>query len=276
MGLSATAFRNRLVCLGALGAALLAATPGAAGERLVDLELVLAVDISGSVDDEEAVLQRDGFLAAITDAQVLAAIRAGYHGRIAVSYVEWAGDGQAETIGDWTEIHDETGARAFARGIEAKPVTVKLWASISGVIAHAMAGFRSNGFRGKRRIIDIAGDGPNNRGTRVTVARDQAVAEGITINGLSIINGRRGRFGFLPMQDLDLYYEGCVIGGPGAFLIVADTYRDFARAVRRKLILEIAARPPGRSSAVLLHAAVRSRPPCDYGERQMMLFYDDH
>ena len=189
MGLSATAFRNRLVCLGALGAALLAATPGAAGERLVDLELVLAVDISGSVDDEEAVLQRDGFLAAITDAQVLAAIRAGYHGRIAVSYVEWAGDGQAETIGDWTEIHDETGARAFARGIEAKPVTVKLWTSISGVIAHAMAGFRSNGFRGKRRIIDIAGDGPNNRGTRVTVARDQAVAEGITINGLSIING---------------------------------------------------------------------------------------
>lgn len=247
----------------------------------VDLELVLAVDVSGSIDEEEAILQRKGYIDALNHPQVLAAIKAGYHGRIAVIYIEWAGDHYQKLVADWTVIGDAAGARKFTDAVAKVPVTVELWTSISGAIAYTARLFDPERFSSKRRVIDISGDGPNNRGENVTVTRDMAVRMGITINGLAIVNDRPSRYGMMPMSNLDYYYEDCVIGGRGAFVVVAESFADFARAVRRKLILEIAGYDPeprhAGSDARLLHFVAdgrpkarrnEHRPPCDYGERR--------
>jgi len=208
------------------------------------------VDVSGSIDEEEAALQRRGYVAALQDERVLAAIRSGYHGRIAVTYVEWAG---AQSIG--------TGA----------------WTSISGAIAFALERFAASPHAGRRRVIDISGDGPNNHGPFVLEARERAVKAGITINGLPIINDRPSRWGLPPFPELDLYYEDCVIGGRGAFIVVADGFEDFAASIRRKLILEIAGLHPSQMPGLVAAAekgapprANRPRPPCDIGERQRL------
>lgn len=267
-----------------LAAALLAASvvlrPAHAREA-VDLELVLAVDVSGSIDEEEAILQRKGYIEALNHPQVLAAIKAGYHGRIAVIYIEWAGDHYQKLVADWSVIGDADSARKFTDAVAKVPVTVELWTSISGAIAYTARLFDPERFSSKRRVIDISGDGPNNRGENVTVTRDMAVRMGITINGLAIVNDRPSRYGMMPMPNLDYYYEDCVIGGRGAFVVVAESFNDFARAVRRKLILEIAGYDPeprhAGADVRLLHfvadrgpKARRSqhRPPCDYGERR--------
>lgn len=237
-----------------------------AAERAVELELVLAADVSGSMDVMEVALQRQGYVRAFRHADVVAAIRGTGRGRIAVTYVEWAGAGDQRTLVDWTEISDAGSAAAFAAALERPGVRVEEGTSISRAIAFGAARFDGNGFRAKRRIIDISGDGPNNMGGNVATARDRALAAGIVINGLPIMGQRPSASGFPVLADLDAYYQDCVIGGPGAFIVVAEGFDDFARAIRRKLVLEIAgAAPP---APVLRPAAERVRPPCDWGERQ--------
>ena len=226
----------------------LAATPRLASAELVDLELILAVDVSGSVDDQEAELQRAGYGAALTDVRVLGAIRAGRRGRIAVAYVEWGGDHIQRPVVDWSVIDGPEAAADFAKRLAAAPMSVEMWTSISGAMRYAADLFALSPHQGLRRVLDISGDGPNNDGAPVTKARQRMVKAGITINGLPIINGRPSRYGLAPMPHLDLYYQDCVIGGFGAFIVVANTYRDFARAIRRKLILEIAGRMPEKGA----------------------------
>ena len=243
---------------------------GLTGERAVDLELVLAVDISNSMDLEEAAMVRQGFVRAFRHRDVIDAIQRGRLGRIAVTYVEWGHHQYQRTRVDWAEIGDVSSAADFAEAVERSSVILVEWTSISGAIAFGAQSFEGNGFRSERRIIDISGDGPNNNGTYVNFVRDRAVADGIVINGLPIINDRPQIYGYPPFPDLDLYYEDCVIGGPGAFMVVADGFKDFTRAVLGKLVTEIA----DRSSPLhlLLPAATRARPPCNAGEIQLQEF----
>ncbi len=244
------------------------------GENIqVDLELVLMVDVSGSVDDEEAHLQRDGYVNAVTSPQVLIAIRSGRHRRIAVSYVEWAGSSFQDTVIGWTLIDGEASARAFAGKLAALPPGRGPYTSISGAIDFALPLFNGNGFESPRRVIDVSGDGPNNSGRHVTAARDEAVAANVTINGLPIVNDRPGPSGRPTMPNLDLYYRKCVIGGPRSFIVVANDFKSFARVIRRKLILEIAGRPPADAAAPFGKRSIPvarrgTTPPCDIGERR--------
>jgi hypothetical protein len=231
-------------------AAVLAAAPANAAEMPVDLELVLAVDISGSVDEVEARLQREGYIAALRHPDVVAAIQGGMFGRIALIYVEWAGDLYQRTMLDWTLVENPAGADAFADALAEAPLMTAHWTSLSGAIDYAAPLFENNGFEGVRRVIDISGDGYNNRGRAVQAARDEAVALGITINGLPIVNDRPNPWGGRPPQDLDAYYQELVIGGPGAFIVVAQDYTAFASAILSKLLLEIAGeQPPPRALA---------------------------
>jgi hypothetical protein len=204
-----------------------------AGATAVDLQLVLAVDASGSVNEERFVLQRDGYVAAFRHRQVLDAIRSGPHGAVAVMMVQWTGPRLQEIAVPWGRISDAGSAEDFAGAIERAPrVLFGGGTSISGVIDYAVALFPGSPFKGARQVIDISGDGINNRGRPTVFARDEAVAAGIVINGLPILAIEPG---------LDYYYRQSVIGGPGAFVIAAESYEAFGEAIRRKLILEIAA-----------------------------------
>jgi len=232
----------------AVVATVLIAAPRAtatAAPQHVDLELILAVDVSESMDKEEAWLQRDGYIKAITDPRVIAAIRSGVFGRIAVAYVEWSGAAEQHPVAGWTPIGSAAGARAFAAALSRAPIGTGRWTSISGAIDFAVPMFEVNGYEGTRRVIDVSGDGNNNHGRPVTLARDAATARGITINGLPVIH-KRFNFSWPPIPYLDEYFRRCVIGGPGAFMVVATNMADFAASVRRKLIREIAglAAPP--------------------------------
>jgi hypothetical protein len=268
---------------GILAAAALFALPfaAAAQERdlAVDLELVIAVDVSGSIDADEARLQRDGYIAAFSDPEVIRAVSGGMLGRIAVTYIEWSGARYAHTVVDWMLIEDTVSARAFAERLAMVPIQTELWTSISNAIAFSMPKFADNRFEGTRKVIDISGDGPNNQGGLVTAFRDRAVAAGITINGLPIVNDRAGPWGWPPLPDLDLYYAACVIGGSGSFYVVANSFADFARAVRQKLLLEIAGRVPGDGPERVFTAAARNSerktPPCDSGERRVQWLLDE-
>ena len=229
--------------------------PEAGAEELpVDLELVLAVDISGSVDGAEARLQREGYIAALRHPRVIEAIKDGMLGRVALTYIEWAGDDYQRTVLDWALVEDATGAFALADALAEAPLISAQWTSLSGALDYARPRFDGNGFKGMRRVIDISGDGYNNRGRPVERARDQAVAAGITINGLPIVNDRPNPWGSLPPKDLDHYFEDRVIGGPGAFIVVAKDYTAFASAILSKLLLEIAG---GASTGTELSAAAR-------------------
>ena len=254
-------------CIIAAGACFSFPGIGVVAERSVGLELVLAVDISRSIDLEEAALQRQGFVRAFRHRDVIDAIQRGRLGRIAVTYVEWGSERYQRTRVDWTEIADASSAAAFAEAVEQSSVILVEWTSISSAIVFGARHFEDNGFHSQRRIIDISGDGPNNNGAYVNLARDRAVADGIVINGLPIINDRPNIYGYPLMPDLDLYYEDCVIGGPGAFIVVADGFEDFGRAIRRKLVLEIAGKAPALH--LLRLAAARPRPPCNAGEVQL-------
>jgi len=248
----------------------------ARAEAPVDLELALAVDVSRSIDADEARLQRDGYVAAFRDPRVIGAIRSGVLGRIAVAYFEWAGSGRVELVVGWTLIDGPDSAHAFADTLDRKFLGSARYTSISGAIDFALPLF-DNGFEGTRRVVDVSGDGPNNRGRLVTSARDTAVAAGITINGLPILDEGGGPFSRYNIPDLDLYYRDCVIGGPGAFLVVAENFTDFARAIRRKMVLEIAApmspQPP-RLEPAQARTQARIPPPCDIGE-QLLRGFDD-
>jgi Protein of unknown function (DUF1194) len=198
----------------------------------VDLQLVLAVDVSGSVNQMRFELQRDGYVAAFRHPHVLAAIRSGPAGAIAVTVTQWTGPALQFQVVPWTRISDAASAEDFAAAIERAPRQLfGGGTSISGAIDHAMSLWRESPFQAPRRVIDVSGDGANNRGRPAAQARDEAVAAGIGINGLPILALE---------PDLDRYYEQNVIGGPGAFMVVAHSYEAFAEAVRRKLIIEIA------------------------------------
>jgi hypothetical protein len=243
----------------------------AAGQP-VDLELALGIDVSGSVDDEEAMLQRRGYIAAFRDPDVIHAIETGTLGRIAVAYYEWAGYGHMRIITDWTLINGRAAAHAFADSLERNPPQTAHRTAISSAIDYAAAWFGANEFDGTRRVVDISGDGANNWGGPVTEARDRAVAQGVVINGLPIVNDRPGPSGRPQLPNLDLYYENCVIGGPGAFIVVANSFAGFAEAVRRKLILEIANIAPRDGSGI---TSVQFQPdpvapPCDVGEQRWL------
>jgi len=267
---------------GVLAIAVLLALPPAAIAQdrgvPVDLELVIAVDVSGSIDADEARLQRDGYVGAFNDPEVIHAIAGGALGKIAVTYFEWAGASFANTVIDWTLIDSEAGAHAFAARLAKAPIKTELWTSISHAIDYAVPLFADNGFAGTRKAIDISGDGANNQGGLVTTHRDRAVAAGITINGLPIVNQRAGPWGSPQLPDLDLYYAACVIGGRGAFYIVANSFADFARAVRQKLLLEVAGQVPGFGPERVLRAAAsepeRKAPPCDAGEKRVQWLLD--
>ena len=222
----------------------LLAAGAARADEPVDLELVLAVDVSGSVDPEEARLQRDGYVGALTDPKVQAAIHGGPYGRIAVVYVEWAGDSFQRIVVPWTLLGDPASVEAFASAVAEAPIASAQWTSISGAIDFCARLFDGNGYEGARRVIDVSGDGVNNRGRPVEWARDQAVAAGITINGLPILNDRPNPWGGGPTLDLDGYYRDHVIGGPGAFLVPAVSFEAFAEAILSKLLLEISDRTP--------------------------------
>jgi hypothetical protein len=211
----------------------------------VDLELVLAADGSGSIDDQELRLQRDGYAAAIAHPDVLGAIAAGATGRIAVAYVEWGGADSQHTIVDWTLIDGPDSAEAFAGELRTRPRAARGWNSISGAIDYSADLIRTNDFEGERKVIDVSGDGPQRGGRPVEVARDEAVLDGITINALVIRSpggGYRGPGG-MPLAD---HYIVSVIGGFGAFVMTADRNETFRKAILAKMIREIAdSRPTG-------------------------------
>ncbi|MDA0654130.1 MAG: DUF1194 domain-containing protein, partial [Proteobacteria bacterium] len=216
-------------------AAWMAATPAAAQEMRVDLELVLAVDVSQSVDQYEGYLQRMGYVRGLVDPRVVDTIQNGVLGRIAVTFVEWAGPELWRTVVDWRVIDSGASAAAFADALGQTGIARGIGTSITSVLHHVITLFEDNGFDGDRRVIDVSG--PNSSGGIVTYARDAVVAAGITINGLPINNYDGGNF---TLPDLDVYYRECVVGGPGAFVVAADGFEAFADAIVRKFILEIA------------------------------------
>lgn len=254
----------------------LIAVPTQAQDRPVDLELALAIDVSGSIDPDEALLQRQGYIAAFRHPDVIRAIKEGMLGRIAVGYYEWAGFGHMRVIADWTEISDDKSSNAFADLLTLNPPQTAYRTAIAAAIDFAALWFDMNDFEGTRRVVDVSGDGPNNWGDHVTDARDRAVAQGVTINGLPIVNNRPSISGRRQIPNLDLYYRDCVIGGPGAFIVVANTFDEFAVAIRKKLIIEIAGltEPTGAAARVAPHvnpvqlAPERIAPPCTIGERR--------
>ncbi len=250
----------------------------------VDLELVLAVDVSGSVDEVEGKLQRMGYVNAFRSPSVLRAIQSGRYKSIAVTYMEWAGFDTQRVVVGWKQIHDEASAEEFASLLSREPIGVGPYTSISGAIEFALPMFENNGFTSERRVIDISGDGPNNSGDYVTNARERAIRAGVTINGLPIINNRPSPWGRMPMPNLDLYYRKCVIGGRRSFLVVANDFKSFGRAIRRKLILEIVGLPMTEKSRQALDVRKEKRtpvlisrvaPPCDAGERRRRSWSED-
>jgi len=236
-----------------LFSALLVASGGARAQN-TDLLLVLAADVSRSIDESEFVLQRKGYAAALSDPRVLAAIRGGTNGAIVVCFVEWSGAGEQMVVADWTVIHDDEDAGGLSAAILAAPRSFIGRTSISGAIDFAMERFAAAKPHSNRRIIDISGDGTNNSGRPITEARDQALAEGVTINGLAIINDKPNpgyAFHTQPPGGLPEWYRQNVIGGPGAFLHVVEDFRSFADAMTNKLVSEIAALTPEERNTAL-------------------------
>jgi len=241
---SALHFVRRLILLSlsALAALATLAMPAAAQTR-VDLELVIAVDVSLSMDLDEQRLQREGYVAAFRDEEIHKAIVSGSYGRIAVTYVEWAGAVTQSVVIPWTILDGAAAARSFADRLEKVPITRARLTSISSALAFSRALFPSSGVAGVRRVIDVSGDGPNNDGVPVVLVRDDVVAAGIVINGLPLT--LKEPLSSFDIPDLDQYYAHCVIGGTGAFLVPVRELSEFKLAIRRKLLLEISALPLG-------------------------------
>jgi len=230
----------------------------------VDVEVVLAVDVSYSMDPEEQALQREGYIGAITSREFLQALKQGMNGRIAMTYFEWAGAQHQQIIVPWRLIDGPEAADSFAADIGQARYTRASRTSISGALLFAAPLFEGSGYRGVRRVIDVSGDGVNNNGPLVTLARDEVLAKGITINGLPILL-KRPNTSTLDIEQLDVYYEDCVIGGPGAFVIPIKERAQFKDAIRTKLVLEIAGRTPERS--IVPASAAEPRISCSIGER---------
>jgi Protein of unknown function (DUF1194) len=213
----------------------------------VDLLLAFAVDVSRSIDATKFKLQRDGYVAAINNPRVIDAIRSGRNGRIAVCFIEWSGENSQKLVIDWTVINNAESARRFSDGIVEAPRSFADRTSISAGIDFAVQQLERTPFEATRRAIDVSGDGTNNSGRDVTAARDQALAKGITINGLVILSATPLAWNAEhtnPPGGLDEYYRRNVVGGPGAFVMVAQDFESFGQAMINKLIGEVALASP--------------------------------
>jgi hypothetical protein len=252
---------------------MLADGPAATGARLaqaprvaadVDLELILAVDVSYSMDPDEQALQREGYILGLTSPEFLNALKQGAHGRIAITYFEWAGIADQKVVVPWRIIDGDASARAFTDEMAAAPYRRAYRTSISGALLYASPLFDANPFHGTRRVVDVSGDGVNNQGPPVTTIRDEVLAKNITINGLPIML-KRPTAASMDIENLDVYYEDCVIGGPGAFVVPIKERERFKDATRTKLVLEVAGNtPPAR---VIPVASEAPRISCLIGER---------
>src|SRR5689334_8996650 len=246
------------------------AAPGPNGPRLaekeatVDVELVLAVDVSYSMDMDELAIQREGYAQAIVSKEFLQALKSGPNGKIAVTYFEWAASSDQKIIIPWRLIDGPETADAVASEIMKTPIRRASRTSISGAIYFALPLFEENPYHGLRRVIDISGDGPNNNGAPVTGARDAALEKGIIINGLPIMV-KEPSYSTMDIENLDLYYEDCVIGGPGSFVVTIKDHEKFKEAIRAKLLLEVAGRTP--EHRVVPVAAKEPRVSCLIGEK---------
>ncbi len=234
----------------------------------VDVILALGVDISYSMDVEEQRLQREGYIRALTSPEVLQAIVAGPHAKIAVSYYEWAGANTQRVVVPWQVIDGPETADAFVAKLAAAPISRWYRTSVSGAILYGQELIEASNYRAPRRVLDISGDGANNHGSLVVDARDRALQAGIVINGLPIMiaSSRRSVF---DMEDLDDYYTDCVIGGPGAFMIAIKEREQFVSATRAKILREIASLP---ATPRVMHASetteARPKMDCAVGEKQ--------
>jgi hypothetical protein len=236
-------FAMRMLVSVRLALAVLLLLAGAVGvaraEIPVDLELVLAVDISMSMDPEEQRLQRGGYIAAFQDSDVLKAIQSGSHGRIAITYIEWAGPQVQTVLIPWRLIDGRSSAEAFIAELSSKEYSRYHWTSISGALAFSHHQFGTSDYRGVRRVIDVSGDGVNNSGPSIAPIRDMIVESGVVINGLPIVLKPTAALTPYDAPNLDVYYSHCVIGGPGSFMIPIRNHEEFVTATRRKLLLEI-------------------------------------
>jgi hypothetical protein len=230
----------------------------------VDVELVLAVDISYSMDPDELALQREGYVKALTSPEFLNALRQGIHGKVAITYFEWAGASEQRVIVPWRVVEGPESADSVANEILAAPIRRAARTSISGALLFGAALFEQSGQRGIRRVIDISGDGANNSGQIVTIARDEVLSKGITVNGLPVML-KRPSYSTMDIELLDEYYEDCVIGGPSAFVVPVKDRDRFVEAIRTKLVLEIATLTP--QTRVIKASAANPRVPCTIGER---------
>jgi hypothetical protein len=230
----------------------------------VDVELVIAVDVSYSMDPDEQKLQREGYVRALTSREFLGALREGAHGKIAVTYFEWAGQFDQKIVMPWRLIDGPEAADAVAAEIASAPYRRASRTSISGGLLFGSKLFETSGYRGTRRVIDVSGDGANNAGELVAPMRDRVLAQGIVINGLPIML-KRPNPGTLDIERLDIYYEDCVIGGPGAFVVPIHNTEQFIDATRTKLVLEIAGRQP--VARVIPVSADKPRISCTIGEK---------
>ncbi|GLH81407.1 hypothetical protein SSBR45G_63160 [Bradyrhizobium sp. SSBR45G] len=250
------------------------AAPGAQPPQLsekeasVDVELILAVDVSYSMDLDELAIQREGYAQALSSREFLQALKNGVHGRIAVTYFEWAASSDQKIIIPWRLIDGPESADAVASEIMKTPIRRASRTSISGAIYFAMPLFEENPYRGLRRVIDISGDGPNNNGpSPVTMARDEAVSRGITINGLPIMV-KEPSYSTMDIENLDLYYKDCVTGGRGSFVVAIKSRDEFKEAIRTKLLMEVAGRaPPPRIVPVADDTGKEPRVSCLIGEK---------
>ncbi|WP_082735654.1 DUF1194 domain-containing protein [Polycladidibacter stylochi] len=230
---------NRLRCIVAGCAFVFMSNIAQANEHVVDVELILAVDISQSMDPEEQRVQREGYISALTSQEFLDAVSYGANGKIAVLYLEWGGDGEQFIIADWQVISDMKSAEMFAARIAEQPLRKVQRTSISSVIDFSKKLFAQNQYQGLRQVLDISGDGPNNQGRAVLQARDEAIRDGIVINGLPLML-KEENLSWQSMLNLDHYFQDCVIGGAGAFSIPVRSIEHFSDAIRLKMILEIA------------------------------------
>jgi hypothetical protein len=230
----------------------------------VDVELILAVDVSYSMDMDELAIQREGYAQAIVSKEFLQALTSLPNGKVAVTYFEWAASSDQKIIIPWRLIDGPETADAVAEEILKTPIRRASRTSISGAIYFAMPLFDENPYRGLRRVIDISGDGPNNDGTPIIGARDEALAKGIVINGLPIMV-KEPSYSTMDIDNLDWYYEDCVIGGPGSFVVAIKDREKFKEAIRAKLLLEVAGKTPERR--IVPVAEKEPRVSCLIGEK---------
>jgi hypothetical protein len=230
----------------------------------VDVELVIAVDVSYSMDPEEQALQREGYVQALTSREFMQALRQGPNGKIAVTYFEWAGQFDQKILMPWRLIEGPESADSVAAEIANAPYRRASRTSIAGALTFAKPLFDNSGYRGLRRVIDVSGDGTNNAGPLIVPTRDEVLAAGITINGLPIML-KRATPGTMDIEELDIYYEDCVIGGPGAFVVPIRERAKFIEATRTKLVLEIAGLQP--EPRVVTASAQAPRISCTIGEK---------